>query len=132
MTLFLENGMDLVAKRRSISKHNGGLGCITEKPCAKSCENARSQNEPTHCGDHSRILKSVPSTIAHNRFLITAASLCHLIPTLGLVTTRLLSAVIATAKARRTDSIPPFRKGQKPFTAARRFCIYSLGIPLLT
>ncbi len=39
MTPFLENGIDLVPKRRSISKHNRGLGCITEKPCAKSGEN---------------------------------------------------------------------------------------------
>ena len=72
MTPLLENGIDLVAKRRSISKHNRGLGCITEKPCAKSGEKARSQNAPTQHGDHGRILKSVPSTIAHNRFLITA------------------------------------------------------------
>jgi len=105
--------MDLVAKRRSISKHNGGLGCITEKPSAKSGENARSQNEPTHRGDHSRILKSVPSAIAHNRFLITATFLCHLIPALVLVTRRLLCAVFASPKARRTDSIPPLEKCQK-------------------
>ncbi len=123
--------MDLVAKGRSISKHNGGLGCITEKPCAKSCENARSQNEPTHRGDHGRILKSVSSAIAHNRFLITATFLCHLIPALVLVTTRLLSASIASAKARRPDSIPQLRKCQKPLTPAGRFCIYSLCLALL-
>src|SRR6266446_10879270 len=111
--------MDLVAKPRSISKHNGGLGCITEKPCAKSRENARSQNEPTHRGDHSRILKSAPSTIAHNRFLITAAFLCHLIPALGLVTTQLLSAVIASAKARRKDSIPPSESARNPLPPRR-------------
>lgn len=132
MTPFLENGIDLVTKRRSISKHHRGLGCTTEKPCAQSGENARSQNEPTQRGDHGRILKSVPSTIAHNRFLITATFLCHLIPALVLVTTRLLSAIIASAKARRTDSIPQLRKCQKPLTAARRFCIYSLCLPLLT
>ena len=98
--------MDLVAKRRSISKHNGGLGCITEKPCVKSGKNARTQNEPTHRGDHSRILKSVASTIAHNRFLITATLLCHLILALVLVTTRLLSPVLASDEAWRLDSIP--------------------------
>jgi hypothetical protein len=123
--------MDLVTKGRSISKHNGGLGGITEKPCAKSCENARSQNEPTHRGDHSRILKSVSSAIAHNRFLITATFLCHLIPALVLVTTRLLSASIASAKARRPDSIPQLRECQKPLTPAGRFCIYSLCLALL-
>ena len=120
-------GVDLVAQRRSISKHNGGLGCVTEKPCAKSGENARSQNEPTHRADHSRILKSVPSTVAHNRLLITATFLCQLIPALVLVTTRLLSAVIASAKARRSDSIP--QRCRKPLTAARRFCIHSLCLP---
>jgi hypothetical protein len=52
--VFLENVMGHAARRRSPSKHNRGLGCITEKPCAKSGENARSQNEPTHRGDHSR------------------------------------------------------------------------------
>jgi len=90
VTPLLENGPDLVAKRRSLSKHDGGLGSITEKPCAESCENAGSQNEPTHHGDHSRILKFVPSTIVHNSFLMTATFPCHLIPPLGLVTTRLL------------------------------------------
>ena len=97
MTPFLENGIDLVARRRSLSKHNRGLGCITEKAGAKSGENARSQNAPTQRGDHGRILKSVPSTIAHNRFLITAIFLCHLIPALGLVTTRLLPPFGASA-----------------------------------
>ena len=110
--------MDLVAQRPSISKHNGGLGCITEKPGAMPSEKARSHNEPTHRGDHSRILKSVPSTIAHYRFHITATFLCHLIPAFVLVTTRLLSAVFASPKARRTDSIPPLRKCRK--TSYRR------------
>src|SRR5713101_1021032 len=105
--------MDLVAKGRSISKHIGGLGCITEKPCAKSCENARSQNEPTHRGDHSRILKSVSSAIAHNRFLITATSLCHLIPALVLVTTRLLSA----SHPRWHDVQTPSPNSESPETA---------------
>ena len=106
MTPFLENGPDPVANNRSRSKHDGGLGSITEKPCAESCENAGSQNEPTDHGDHSRILKSVPSTIAHTRFLITATLLCHLILALVLVTTRLLSPVLASDEAWRLDSIP--------------------------
>jgi len=97
VTPFLENGIDLVPKRRSISKHNRGLGCITEKPRAKSGENARSQDAPTQRGDHGRILKSVPSTIAHNRFPITATFLCHLIPALVLVTTRLVAPLGAFA-----------------------------------
>ena len=115
MTPFLENGPDLVAKRRSLSKHDGGLGSITEKPCAESCENAGSQNEPTHHGDHSRILKFVPSTIAHTRFLITATLLCHLILALVLVTTRLLSPVLARDEAWRLDSISHGESAGNPY-----------------
>ena len=121
MTVFLENGIDLVAQRRSLSKHDGGLGCITEKPCAKSGENARSQNEPTHRGDHSRILTSVPSTIAHNRFLITATLLCHLILALVLVTTWLLSPVLASPSRHGVRTPSPYAESaQKPRTAVRR------------
>src|ERR1700730_6577167 len=104
--LSLEHGTDLVAQPQGISQRNRGLGCVTGKPCAKSCENARSQNEPTSPQRPWQGLKSVPSTLAHNRFLITATFLCPLIPALGLVTTRLLSAVIASWEARRTDFIP--------------------------
>jgi hypothetical protein len=127
VTPFLENGPDLVAKRRSIAKHDGGLGSITEKPCAESCENAGSQNEPTHHGDHSRILQSVPSTIAHTRFLITATLLCHLILALVLVTTWLLSPVLASDEGLVFRLHPPRRKCQKPIPplGARASTLYA-------
>lgn len=131
MTPLLENGPDLVAKRRSLSKHDGGLGSITEKPCAESCENAGSQNEPTHHGDHSRILKFVPSTIAHTRFLITATLLCHLILALVLVTTRLLCPVLASDEP-GVWTPSPTEKVRETHTAARRLCIYPLCLRLLT
>ena len=109
MTLSLENGVDLVAQRRSISKHNGGFGCITEKTCVKSCENARSQNEPTHRGDHSRILKSVlndrPQQIPYHGNIPLSPDSGS-----GVSYPRLLSTVIASAKAWRTDCIPPTQK----------------------